>query len=212
MYLCLAAASEPVTQTQSAELLREPSEKGTRNNFKASRSQLNRRTSGPTPKHCRNGSRNKGSMAVVIDLPARPRPPASSELEFNYRQRAMLSCDGAKISGSQAVGRNGYSSDTRPSSTAALIKAWGSVTPSEAIATIRWAILAFIAGVGREWSIRLTAMSSADLIVVSNSGLKLARVTIGIYSLPREQCGLAVDREAQVSITLLFLTAVCVFV
>src|SRR6476620_4269446 len=97
----LAAASEPVTQTQSAELLREPSEKGTRNNFKASRSQLNRRTSGPTPKHCRNGSRNKGSMAVVIDLPARPRPPASSELEFNYRQRAMLSCDGAKISGSQ---------------------------------------------------------------------------------------------------------------
>src|SRR4029077_14095494 len=85
----------------------------------------------------------------------------------------------------QAVGRNGYSSDTRPSSTAALIKAWGSVTPSEAIATIRWAILAFIAGVGREWSIRLTAMSSADLIVVSNSGLKLASVTIGIYSLPR---------------------------
>jgi hypothetical protein len=82
----------------------------------------------------------------------------------------------------QAVGRNGYSSDTRPSSTAALIKAWGSVTPSEAIATIRWAILAFIAGVGREWSIRLTAMSSADLIVVSNSGLKLASVTIGIYS------------------------------
>jgi len=46
----LAAASEPVTQTQSAELLREPSEKGIRNNFKASRSQLNRRTSGSTPK------------------------------------------------------------------------------------------------------------------------------------------------------------------
>jgi hypothetical protein len=68
--------------------------------------------------------------------------------------------DRFKISGSQAVGRNGYSSDTRPSSTAALIKAWGSVTPSEAIATIRWAILAFIAGVGREWSIRLTAMSA----------------------------------------------------
>src|SRR5215216_2127712 len=101
-----------------------------------------------------------------------------------------------------AVGRNGYSSDTRPSSTAALIKAWGSVTPSEAIATIRWAILAFIAGVGREWSIRLTATSSADLIVVSNSGLKLAGVTIGIYSLPREKRRLAVDREAQVSITL----------
>jgi len=45
----LAATSEPVTQTQSAEL-REPSEKGIRNNFKASRSQLNRRTSGSTPK------------------------------------------------------------------------------------------------------------------------------------------------------------------
>ena len=45
----LAAASEPVMETQSAELLREPSEKGIRNNFKASRSQLNRRTSGSTP-------------------------------------------------------------------------------------------------------------------------------------------------------------------
>jgi len=67
---------------------------------------------------------------------------------------------------------------------------------------IRWAILAFIAGVGREWSIRLTATSSADLIVVSNSGLKLAGVTIGIYSLPREKRRLAVDREAQVSMTL----------
>jgi hypothetical protein len=76
------------------------------------------------------------------------------------------------------------------------------VTPSEAIATIRWAILAFIAGVGREWWIRLTATSSADLIVVSNSGLKLAGVTIGIYSLHREKRGLAVDRGAQVSITL----------
>src|SRR5207248_2850168 len=32
------------------ELLREPSEKGIGNNFKASRSQLNRRTSGSTPK------------------------------------------------------------------------------------------------------------------------------------------------------------------
>jgi len=38
----LAAASEPVMQTQSAELLREPSEKGIRN--------INRRTSGSTPK------------------------------------------------------------------------------------------------------------------------------------------------------------------
>jgi len=85
------------------------------------------------------------------------------------------------------------------------------VTPSEAIATIRWAILAFIAGVGREWSIRLTATSSADLIVVSNSGLKLAGVTIGIYSLPREKRRLAVDREAQVSITLALRNGGCVF-
>jgi uncharacterized ParB-like nuclease family protein len=46
----LAAASEPVMQTQSAELLREPSEKGIRNNVKASRTQLNRRTSVSTPK------------------------------------------------------------------------------------------------------------------------------------------------------------------
>jgi hypothetical protein len=74
------------------------------------------------------------------------------------------------------------------------------VTPSEAIATIRCAILAFIAGVGREWSIRLTATSRADLIVASNSGLKLAGV-FDNCSLPREKCGLAVDRQAQ-SITL----------
>jgi hypothetical protein len=38
----LAAASEPVMQTQSAELLREPSQKGIRN--------INRRTSASTPK------------------------------------------------------------------------------------------------------------------------------------------------------------------
>ena len=44
----LAAASKPVMQTQSAELLREPSEK--RNNLKASRTQLSRRTSVSTPK------------------------------------------------------------------------------------------------------------------------------------------------------------------
>jgi hypothetical protein len=52
------------------------------------------------------------------------------------------------------------------------------------VATIRWAILAFIAGVGREWSSRLTAVSSADLITASNSGLKLAGV-VDINSLPR---------------------------
>jgi len=45
-----AAASEPVMRTQSAELLREPSEKGIRNNLKTSPSQLNRVTSGSTPK------------------------------------------------------------------------------------------------------------------------------------------------------------------
>ena len=46
----LIAASEPVMQTQSSELLRGPSEKGIRNNLKPSRSQLNRRNSGSTPK------------------------------------------------------------------------------------------------------------------------------------------------------------------
>ena len=45
----LAAASETVMETQSAEL-REPSEKDIRNDLKASRSQLNRRTSGSTPR------------------------------------------------------------------------------------------------------------------------------------------------------------------
>ena len=45
----LAAASEPVMATQSAELLRKPSEKGIRNNLKASQNRLNRRTSGSTP-------------------------------------------------------------------------------------------------------------------------------------------------------------------
>jgi hypothetical protein len=46
----LAAASKPVRETQSAELLRKTSEKGIRNNLKASRSQLNRKTSGSTPR------------------------------------------------------------------------------------------------------------------------------------------------------------------
>jgi hypothetical protein len=46
----LAAASEPVMEPQSAEVLRKPSEKGIRNNLNASRSQLNRTTSGSTPK------------------------------------------------------------------------------------------------------------------------------------------------------------------
>src|SRR6516165_458646 len=44
------AAARLAMQTQSAEFLREPSEKGIRNNLKASQSQLNRRTSGSTPK------------------------------------------------------------------------------------------------------------------------------------------------------------------
>jgi ParB-like chromosome segregation protein Spo0J len=46
----LAAASEPVMEMQSAELLRNPSEKGIRNNRKASGSQLGRRASGSTPR------------------------------------------------------------------------------------------------------------------------------------------------------------------
>ena len=46
----LAAASEPVTETQSAELVRKPSVKGIRNNLKASRSQLDRSTSASTPR------------------------------------------------------------------------------------------------------------------------------------------------------------------
>jgi len=46
----LAAASEPVTETQSAELVRKPSVKGIRNNLKASQSQLDRSTSGSTPR------------------------------------------------------------------------------------------------------------------------------------------------------------------
>ncbi|OAF04721.1 chromosome partitioning protein ParB [Bradyrhizobium centrolobii] len=46
----LAAASEAVMQTQSAEPLRKPSEKDIRSNPKASRSQSNRGTSGSTPR------------------------------------------------------------------------------------------------------------------------------------------------------------------
>jgi uncharacterized ParB-like nuclease family protein len=44
------AASEAVTETQSAELLRKPSQKGIRNNVKASRSQSNGGTLGSTPR------------------------------------------------------------------------------------------------------------------------------------------------------------------
>jgi len=46
----LAAASEPVMETQSAEPLRKPSVKGIRNNLKPSQSQSNRSTSGSTPR------------------------------------------------------------------------------------------------------------------------------------------------------------------
>jgi hypothetical protein len=46
----LAAASEAVMEAQSAELPRKPSEKGIRDNLKAARSQLNRRTLGSTPR------------------------------------------------------------------------------------------------------------------------------------------------------------------
>ena len=46
----LAAASEAVMETQSAELPRKPSEKDIRNNLKTVRGQLNRRTLGSTPR------------------------------------------------------------------------------------------------------------------------------------------------------------------
>jgi hypothetical protein len=46
----LTAASEAVMETPSAEPLRKPTEKSIRNNLKASRHQLNRRTSGSTPR------------------------------------------------------------------------------------------------------------------------------------------------------------------
>jgi hypothetical protein len=46
----LAAASETMIDTQSTELLRKPLEKGIRNDLKASRSQLDRRTSRSTPR------------------------------------------------------------------------------------------------------------------------------------------------------------------
>jgi CRP-like cAMP-binding protein len=46
----LAAASEAVLETHSTELQRKPSEKGIRNNLKASRSQPNRSSSGSTPR------------------------------------------------------------------------------------------------------------------------------------------------------------------
>jgi hypothetical protein len=45
-----AAASEPVMETPSAELLRKPPVKGIRSNLKASRSQSDRSTSGSTPR------------------------------------------------------------------------------------------------------------------------------------------------------------------
>jgi uncharacterized ParB-like nuclease family protein len=46
----LAVASKAVMETESAELLRERAEKGIRNNLKATPNQLNRRTSGSTPR------------------------------------------------------------------------------------------------------------------------------------------------------------------
>ena len=84
------AAARLAVQTQSAEFLREPSEKGIRNNLKASQSQLNRRTSGSTPKTLSEWLTTQKRDGGRYCLPARPRPPASSELEFNNGQGAIL--------------------------------------------------------------------------------------------------------------------------
>ena len=60
---------------------------------------------------------------------------------------------------------------TRPSSTAALVSARKSVTPSEAVLTIRCAIFALVAGVRCDRSMRSTAVSNADLMRITISGL-----------------------------------------
>ena len=65
----------------------------------------------------------------------------------------------------------GHSAGTRPSSTAALINASKSVTPSEAVLMIRCAIFALVASVRCDWSMRSTAVFSADLMSITSSGL-----------------------------------------
>ena len=65
----------------------------------------------------------------------------------------------------------GHSAGTRPSSMAALISACKSVTPSEAVLMIRCAIFALVAGVRCDQSMRSTAVFSADLMIITSSGL-----------------------------------------
>jgi hypothetical protein len=64
-----------------------------------------------------------------------------------------------------------YAAGSRPSSAAALFNASKSVMPSETVLTIRCAIFAFVPGVRCEWSMRSTAMFSADLMSITSSGL-----------------------------------------
>ena len=72
-----------------------------------------------------------------------------------------------------------HSAGTRPSSTAALVNACKSVTPSEAVLTIRCAIFALVAGVRCDWSMRSTAVFSANLMRISSSGLNFAGGGLG---------------------------------
>jgi len=67
-----------------------------------------------------------------------------------------------------------HAAGSRPSSTAALVNARKSVTPSEAVLTIRCAIFALVAGVRCDRSMRSTAVFSADLMRITSSGLNFA--------------------------------------
>ena len=73
-----------------------------------------------------------------------------------------------------------HSAGTLPSSTAALVNECKSVTPSEAALTIRCAIFALVAGVRCDRSMRSTAVFSADLMSITNSGLNFAGGASGI--------------------------------
>src|ERR1700690_3769400 len=68
----------------------------------------------------------------------------------------------------------GHAAGTRPSSTAALVKPCKSATPADAVRTTRCAIFALVAGVRCDGATRSTAASSADFMIATNSGLKLA--------------------------------------
>jgi len=95
----------------------------------------------------------------------------------------------------------GHAAGTRPSSTAALISSCGSVTPSEAVRTIRCAIFALVAGVRCDRSIRRTAMSSAVFMILTNSGLKLAGEIFVITGFLKRACRLAAQCDRDASVT-----------